>query len=107
MDTKSILWAPWRMQYVTGDKPTGCFLCQKYEDSHDAENYVVSRGNRCYVILNLFPYNPGQPLCEASSADHVSFRFQRGHEHRTGGGCGGGGARSCARGASLGGRRQL
>lgn len=59
MDSKSILWAPWRMRYVTGEKPAGCFLCQKHEDPHDAENYVICRGNRCYVVLNLFPYNPG------------------------------------------------
>lgn len=62
MDAKSILWAPWRMQYVTGAKPTGCFLCKKHQDSNDAENYVVSRGVRCYVILNIFPYNPGHVM---------------------------------------------
>lgn len=59
MDSQTILWAPWRMRYVTGEKPEGCFLCQKHEDCHDPENLVVYRGNRCYVILNLFPYNPG------------------------------------------------
>lgn len=59
MDTKSILWAPWRMTYVTGDRPKGCFLCQSQEDTDDQDNYVVHRGTRCYVILNLYPYNPG------------------------------------------------
>lgn len=59
MDTKAILWAPWRMRYVTGEKPRGCFLCQKHLDHHDPENYLVHRGDTCYVILNLFPYNPG------------------------------------------------
>ncbi|MDP2726958.1 MAG: HIT domain-containing protein, partial [Dehalococcoidia bacterium] len=50
------------MQYVTGEKPKGCFLCEKHQDVHDHDNYVVYRGNRCYVILNLYPYNPGHLL---------------------------------------------
>lgn len=47
---------------MTGAKPAGCFLCKKHQDSNDAENYVVSRGVRCYVILNIFPYNPGHVM---------------------------------------------
>jgi ATP adenylyltransferase len=59
MDTKTVLWAPWRMKYVVGEKPKGCFLCEKHLACQDAENLVLYRGARCYVILNLFPYNPG------------------------------------------------
>jgi len=44
---------------VTGDRPKGCFLCQKQDDEEDRDNYVIHRGSRCYVILNLYPYNPG------------------------------------------------
>ena len=60
------LYAPWRLHYITGaaeKKPgvTGCIFCDKpAEDvAHDAENYLVSRGPTCFVILNAFPYNSG------------------------------------------------
>ena len=53
------LWAPWRYEYVTksenGDK--GCFLCDNLKKNKDDETYIVKRGERCFVILNLYPYN--------------------------------------------------
>ena len=24
-----VVWAPWRMTYILGDKPTGCIFCEK------------------------------------------------------------------------------
>src|SRR5687768_15900826 len=63
------LWAPWRMQYVTGsdDKKagneiphrTGCIFCDKPQEDRDAENLIVEKGPTCFVILNAFPYNNG------------------------------------------------
>lgn len=63
------LWAPWRMQYVTGSddtkagnetrQRTGCIFCDKPHEDRDAENLIVERGPTCYVILNAFPYNNG------------------------------------------------
>lgn len=59
------LWAPWRMEYV-GAAPrsdAGCFLCE-YVRTPDADdrNLVVSRDERCVVVLNRFPYNNGHVL---------------------------------------------
>jgi ATP adenylyltransferase len=63
------LWAPWRLNYVTGggDKtpkeakrgPTGCIFCDKPGEERDSENLIVARGETVYVILNAFPYNNG------------------------------------------------
>ena len=53
------LWAPWRLDYIRGEKPGGCIFCDKPAAGDDAENYVVHRGERCFVILNAFPYNNG------------------------------------------------
>lgn len=55
------LWAPWRLEYVTGDKPTGCVLCAKHEQD-DEESLVVARGEHAYVVLNLYPYNNGHMM---------------------------------------------
>lgn len=58
------LWAPWRMQFVAGPKTAGCFLCDKgaAAPATDEEQLVIARGERCYVLLNAFPYNSGHLL---------------------------------------------
>lgn len=53
------LWAPWRIGYIRGEKPEGCIFCDKPKENKDAENYILYRGSRNFVILNAFPYNPG------------------------------------------------
>lgn len=54
------LWAPWRLEYVRGATPRdGCVLCDKPAEHDDAAALVVARGRHAYVVLNLYPYNPG------------------------------------------------
>jgi ATP adenylyltransferase len=54
------LWAPWRMQYVQGErKDEGCIFCLAGESSDDEARLVLHRGQRCLVMLNAFPYNSG------------------------------------------------
>src|SRR5687767_11630152 len=53
------LWTPWRMSYIGEGKPTGCIFCVKPADQRDAENLVLHRGEKAYVLLNLYPYNSG------------------------------------------------
>ena len=59
------LWAPWRMKYIEGidTKNTGrCIFCEKPEENNDKKNYIIFRGKKCFVILNIFPYNNGHLL---------------------------------------------
>ena len=56
---KEIIWAPWRMAYILGEKDEGCFICRKLGEDRDEENFILERGKHCLVILNLFPYNNG------------------------------------------------
>src|SRR5262245_28639119 len=52
------LWSPWRLPYVTGAKPeNGCVFCNAQLPSSDS--LVVHDGERCFIILNLYPYNNG------------------------------------------------
>jgi ATP adenylyltransferase len=58
------IWAPWRLKYVKGAKDNAggeCIFCAKPGEGpeHDQENLIVHRGERCYVILNRFPYTNG------------------------------------------------
>lgn len=55
------LWTPWRRGYIIGRKPPGCLLCIKKQEpaEKDRENYILHRGETCYMLLNLFPYTNG------------------------------------------------
>jgi len=57
------LWAPWRMKYITGieKKDEGCIFCSKPKQGreHDRDNLLLYRGEKCFVLMNLFPYNNG------------------------------------------------
>ena len=55
-----IIWTPWRYEYVNSvDEREGCIFCEKPEDENDRENLIVFRGERCFAVLNLFPYTTG------------------------------------------------
>lgn len=54
-----LLWAPWRVAYVTGKKVRGCILCIKIKGKKDKEDYILYRGPHSFVILNTYPYNSG------------------------------------------------
>jgi ATP adenylyltransferase len=58
------IWAPWRLEYVkdaSNDIEAECIFCAKPGEGpeRDAENLIVHRGERCFVILNKFPYTNG------------------------------------------------
>jgi ATP adenylyltransferase len=40
------------------NEPT-CIFCSKVEEDNDAKNHILYRGDCCFVILNLYPYNNG------------------------------------------------
>jgi ATP adenylyltransferase len=56
------LWAPWRLSYVTKDKPQGCIFCTKPKAGDDRANHIIHRGEHSYVMLNTYPYNNGHTL---------------------------------------------
>jgi ATP adenylyltransferase len=58
--TQQRLWAPWRLKYVQGErKESGCIFCLAAEPGEDEARHVLHRGERCFVMLNAFPYNSG------------------------------------------------
>ena len=56
------IWAPWRIKYIEMEKPQGCIFCDKPKEDNDAANYIIYRGDKNFVILNAYPYNPGHLL---------------------------------------------
>jgi len=53
------IWAPWRIEYIEMEKPEGCILCDKPKQDSDALNYILYRGEKNFIIMNSYPYNPG------------------------------------------------
>jgi ATP adenylyltransferase len=52
--------APWRLRYVQGErKPEGCLFCLAAQPGDDVARHVLHRSERCFVMLNAFPYNSG------------------------------------------------
>ena len=56
------LWSPWRLEYVAGGKPkTDCIFCEATRET-ESSSLIVFKGDTCYVILNLYPYNNGHVM---------------------------------------------
>jgi ATP adenylyltransferase len=53
------VWAPWRIDYIRGEKEGECFLCRMFAETKDRENLILFRGETCAVTMNRFPYNSG------------------------------------------------
>ncbi len=57
---QAILYAPWRDEYVAGQKIDGCVFC--HISSHgddDASLHVLYRDEHCFMVMNKYPYTPG------------------------------------------------
>src|SRR5438093_12166779 len=67
------IWAPWRIPYVkdaSKDAEAECIFCTKPAEDDDEANLIVHRGQRCFVILNLFPYTNGHLM--VAPYEHLS-----------------------------------
>jgi len=53
------LWAPWRIEYITGEKEEGCIFCNKPQEGNDNENLILYKGETSFIIMNRYPYSNG------------------------------------------------
>ena len=57
------LWSPWRYAYVSdAGLARGCIFCEKAAERQDASNYIVHRGRKNFLLLNLYPYTTGHVM---------------------------------------------
>jgi len=58
------LFAPWRIRYILAPKYEGCIFCSypKQSRERDKENLLLYRGDKAFIIMNRYPYNPGHTL---------------------------------------------
>lgn len=62
-DRLARLWTPHRMAYIKGEAEVdrdegGCPFC-RIPSLDDRDGLVLRRGQHCFAVLNLHPYNPG------------------------------------------------
>jgi len=66
-DSWQRLWAPHRLDYLRGENrpldgnDVACPFC-RIPTLNDQEGLIVFRGKTAYVVMNLYPYNPGHLL---------------------------------------------
>ncbi len=66
-DGWSRLWAPHRLDYIRGENrplesnEIECPFC-RIPQLRDEEGLIVHRGLNAFVVMNLYPYNPGHLL---------------------------------------------
>jgi ATP adenylyltransferase len=56
------LWAPWRLEYIVGERTDGCIFCDFPRQEDDEKNKILCRGSHAFVIMNAFPYSNGHLL---------------------------------------------
>ena len=53
------MWAPWRMEYILGEKEKGCIFCRALSDQ---DNLTLYKGKVTMVVMNKYPYINGHLL---------------------------------------------
>jgi ATP adenylyltransferase len=57
------LWAPWRIEYITGPKDGECIFCAAAAATNqDPAHSPIDRTEHCLTILNAYPYAPGHVM---------------------------------------------
>lgn len=54
------IYAPWRLTYIKEllNKRRGCIFCEALK-REDKNSFILYRGKKNFVIMNLYPYTPG------------------------------------------------
>jgi len=59
------VWSPWRYQYieqVTDNPQLECVFCHELSRGDDQKALIVWRGEKCFIILNRYPYTSGHVM---------------------------------------------
>ena len=58
------MWSPWRSSWVANaaQEDRGNIFLRMLEEHNDEKNFILWRGERMFVVMNLYPYNNGHLL---------------------------------------------
>jgi len=57
-----VLWAPWRMEYILGEREPGCPFCPPEINLPDEKRLILYVDDLTIVIMNKYPYTNGHLL---------------------------------------------
>lgn len=62
--TRQPLWAPWKMDYILGEKEEGCTFCRILREGEERkeENLVLAFDETVYIVMNRYPYSNGHVM---------------------------------------------
>jgi ATP adenylyltransferase len=67
------MWAPWRIEYVLGERGKGCVFCNALSTS---DELTLFKGPETLVVMNKYPYNNGHllvaPVRHIAALDELS-----------------------------------
>lgn len=67
------MWAPWRIEYILGEREKGCVFCNALSLS---DELTLFKGAETLVVMNKYPYNNGHllvaPVRHIASLDELS-----------------------------------
>ncbi|HOI15427.1 MAG TPA: HIT domain-containing protein [Geobacteraceae bacterium] len=66
------IWAPWRMEFIVNEKPSGCIFClgERKDEDAEKERLILHRGMHTSIMMNRYPYSCGHLL--VSPLRHVA-----------------------------------
>jgi len=53
------LYSPWRIDYILGEKRRVAYSAQNSKQNDDEGHLILKRGEKTYIVMNLYPYNNG------------------------------------------------
>lgn len=57
------IWAPWRSDFILGEKEKGCVFCRLAGEKRKSfKNLILYRTEKSYIVMNKYPYNVGHVL---------------------------------------------
>lgn len=72
-----IMWTPWRLDFILGQKSPGCIFCEKPRRERDRDDLILYRGREAYIIMNAYPYNNGHlmivPYAHVATLEELSI----------------------------------
>ena len=74
------LWAPWRIEYITGGEKEGCIFCDKPKEGNDKKNLILYKGETSFIIMNRYPYSNGHLM--AVPYRHINNMPELDHKER-------------------------
>lgn len=74
------LWAPWRIEYITGGEKEGCIFCDKPKEGNDKKNLILYKGETSFIIMNRYPYSNGHLM--AVPYRHINNMSELDHKER-------------------------